>query len=91
MRNHHGAQLGKSPFHLIHTIVEILLQQQSTVLATRKSIEADALRAKGTKRQDILAHLDLLCLFISTSMEMSTSPKSATGTSTGPESSRYEN
>ena len=50
-----------------------------------KSIGADALLAEGTKRRVILALLDLLCLFVSASVEMFPSPKLATGTSAGPE------
>ena len=49
------------------------------------SIGADALRAKGTKRRVILALFDLLCLFVPASVEMSPSPKLATGTSAGTE------
>ena len=50
-----------------------------------KSTEADALRAKGTMRREILALLDILCLRVSASVEMSPSPNSTAGTSTGPE------
>ena len=50
-----------------------------------KSIDADALRARGTKRREFLALLDLLCRFVSASVEMSPSPKSTAGTSIGPE------
>ena len=51
----------------------------------KKSIDAEALRARGTKRRDILALLDLLCLRVSASVEMSPSPYSTAGTSIGPE------
>ena len=51
----------------------------------QKSIEADALRARGTKRREILALSDLLCLLVSGSVEMSPSPNSTVGTSIGPE------
>ena len=51
----------------------------------QKSTEADALRARGTKGREILAPLDPLCLFVSASVEVSPSPKSTAGTSTGPE------
>ena len=50
-----------------------------------KSIDADALRVRGTKRREILALLDLLCLLVSVSVEMSPSPNSTAGTSIGPE------
>ena len=50
-----------------------------------KSTEADVLRAKGTRRREILALLDLLCTRTSASVEMSPSPNSTPGTSTGPE------
>ena len=50
-----------------------------------KSIDADALRARGTKRREILALLDLLCVRVSASIEMSPSPNSTVGTSSGPE------
>ena len=50
-----------------------------------KFIDADALCAGGTKRREILALLDLLCLRVSASAEMSPSPNSACGTSIGTE------
>ena len=50
-----------------------------------KSIDADALRARGTKRQEILALLNLLCILVSASVETSPSPDSTPGTSIGPE------
>ena len=48
-----------------------------------KSIDADALRARGTKRREVLALRDLLCLLVSASVEMSPSQKSTIGTSFG--------
>ena len=50
-----------------------------------KSIDADALRAKGTKRREILWLLDLLCFLVSASVEMSPSPNATAGTYLGPE------
>ena len=50
-----------------------------------KSIDADALRAKGTKRREFLALFDLLCLRVSAYVEISPSPHSNAGTSIGPE------
>ena len=50
-----------------------------------KSFDADALRARGTNRQEILALLDLLCLLVSASVEISSSPNSIAGTSVGSE------
>ena len=50
-----------------------------------KSIEADALRARGTRRREILALRDHLCLLVSASVEMSPSPNSTVGTFIGPE------
>ena len=44
-----------------------------------KSIEADPLRARGTRRREILALRDLLCLLVSASVEMSPSPKQLLG------------
>ena len=52
---------------------------------TEKSTEADALCARGTKRQEILALFDLLCMLISASVEMSPSSNLTGATSTGPE------
>ena len=79
-----GKSLGKSSFQTTHTIVESLLQQFSTVVSTRKSIDVDALRARGTRRREILALLDLLSLLVSASVETSPSPNSTVGTSIGP-------
>ena len=50
-----------------------------------KSIDADALRARGTNRRELLALLDLLCLLVSAYVEMSPSQNSTAGTSIGPE------
>ena len=50
-----------------------------------KSIGAEALCAKSTKRRVILALVDLLCLFVSASVEMSSSPKLDIGNSAGPD------
>ena len=50
-----------------------------------KFIEADALRTRGTRRREIMALRDLLCLLVSASVEMSPSPDSTVGISTGPE------
>ena len=85
VRNCHGAPLEKSSPQLIHTIVESLLQQCSTLIGLEKSLGADALSTRGTKRQNIPAPIDVLCLFVSASVEMSPSPKLAFGTSAVPE------
>ena len=50
-----------------------------------KSTQVDALRARDTKRREILALRDPLSLLVSASVEMSSSPKSIVGTSIGPE------
>ena len=49
-----------------------------------KSFDAEALHAWGTQRREILALLDLPCLRVSASVEMSPSPNSTAGTSIGP-------
>ena len=51
----------------------------------KKSIEGDALRARGTKQRYILAVPDRLCFFISASVELSPSSKLTNGTSVGPD------
>ena len=50
-----------------------------------KSIGADALLADGTNWRVILTILDFLCLFVSTSLELSPAPNPTTGTSVGHE------
>ena len=52
---------------------------------SEKSIDADALLARGTTRREFLALLDFLCLLVSVSVEMPPSPNSIAGTSIGPE------
>ena len=50
-----------------------------------KSIAADALCAKDTKRRETLALLDLFCLRVSASVEMCPPPNATAGTSVGSE------
>ena len=85
LRNRHDATPEVSPFQLIHSIVESLLNNVWLGSWLEKSIGADTLYANGTKRPVILARLDFLCFFVSASVEMSLSPKLATGNSIGPE------
>ena len=56
-----------------------------------KSIDADALCPRGSKRREILALRDLLCLLVSASIEMSPSPNSTVGTSIGPQNEQRGN
>ena len=91
MRNRHGAPLGKSSFQLILTIFKTCSNKVRLWSRLKKSITVDALCTRDTKRRDIPPYLGLLCLFVSSSVEFSPSPKSTTGTSAGPEKQQRPN